>query len=269
LFENIALHCMTIVMAVGVNDMEIRNRVAIVTGGSSDLGEYISRKLAVEGVHVVVVYHSGKETAEAFSAELAASGVQSAAFGCDVSSAQQVEELIEQVVQRFGSLSILVNGAAITDAMQPTTDITALSPELWDRTLQTNTSGPFYLIRAAVPAMKASGFGRIVNIASSAGLSTGGPLAYAVSKAALMHLTRCLAPILGPEISINCIAPGMVDGKATTERFGEKRLAQVRQMFALKRGAAPEDIAEQAMTFIRSDSTTGQTLVIDGGRTFH
>ena len=123
---------------------------------------------------------------------------------------------------------------------------------------------------SAAPRLKAGGAGRIVNIASVAGLNPGGSsIAYATSKAGLIHLTRCLAVALAPDVTVNCVAPGLMEGTRMTSRLRPETAEGARQRAALKRAARVEDVADQVVTFCRSDSVTGQVLNIDAGVFFH
>jgi 3-oxoacyl-[acyl-carrier protein] reductase len=126
--------------------------------------------------------------------------------------------------------------------------------------------GPYLLARAFAPQLRANQAGRIVNIASVAGLFPGGSsIAYAASKAGLVHLTRCLAVALAPDIAVNCIAPGLVEGTQMAQRLPEEMAQMARRQAVLGRTASAQDIAAQAVAFCRADSITGQVLVIDGG----
>src|SRR5207249_10657884 len=134
-----------------------------------------------------------------------------------------------------------------------------------DRILGTNARGPFVLARAAARPMREQGGGRIVNIASVAGLvPAGSSIAYACSKAALIHLTRCLAVALAPEITVNCVAPGLVEGTRMAQRLPQPVTERARAQVVLRRTSSAADIAEQIVTFCRADSVTGQVAVIDG-----
>ncbi|HEX2172430.1 MAG TPA: SDR family oxidoreductase [Dehalococcoidia bacterium] len=126
------------------------------------------------------------------------------------------------------------------------------------------------LARAAARPMRRQGCGRIINVASIAGLKPGGSsLAYATSKGALIHLTRCLALALGPEVLVNCVAPGLIEGTRMAQRLPPEMAEILRRESVLKRTASVDDIANQAVTFCRSDSVTGQVLLMDGGVHFH
>ena len=132
--------------------------------------------------------------------------------------------------------------------------------------METNLRGPFLLARAFAPHLRAHRSGRIVNIASLAGIYPGGSsIAYAASKAGLIHLTRCLAVALAPDVTVNCIGPGLVENTRMAQRLPEEVARMARRQAVLGTSASMEDIAEQVVTFCRADSVTGQLLIIDGG----
>src|SRR6478735_2031533 len=165
----------------------------------------------------------------------------------------------------FGRLDILVNNAAWNIGI-PFADLAALTPEIWDRVHETNLRAPFLLARAFAPELRRHHAGRIINIASLAGYAPGGSsIAYAASKAGLIHLTHCLAVALAPDVTVNCIAPGLVEGTRMAERLPEDMKRQARMQAVLGRTARAEDIAEQVLTFCRTETVTGQVLVVDGG----
>jgi 3-oxoacyl-[acyl-carrier protein] reductase len=132
--------------------------------------------------------------------------------------------------------------------------------------METNLCGPYLLARAFAPELRRNKAGRIVNIASLAGIApSGSSIAYASSKAGLIHLTRCLAVALAPDVTVNCIAPGLVEGTRTGARVPEDIRRQARMQAVLGRGASVEDIAEQVLAFCRTETVTGQVLVVDDG----
>src|SRR5712691_9742636 len=177
--------------------MQLQDTVAIVTGGNGGLGQRICHALAKAGSHIVVVYTQSREAARAVASELQQTGVRAEAMACDVANPQQVDQLVSQVLDTFGRLDILVNDAAYNKWI-PFNDLEALTYEEWQKILDVNLTGPMLCIKAVAPIMQRQGAGRIVNIASIAGLSpSGSSIAYAVSKAGLIHLTRCMAVGLG------------------------------------------------------------------------
>ncbi|RPJ38744.1 MAG: SDR family oxidoreductase, partial [Deltaproteobacteria bacterium] len=160
--------------------MEIKGQVALVTGGTGGLGRKLCLTLNREGAKVALVYHQSKEAAQKLSAELSSSGVRSLAVQADVSREEDVARLVETVMKEFGRIDILINDAAY-NTWVAFPDLEALTLEIWQKILQTNTTGPFLLMRAIGPIMKKQGQGRIVNIGSIAGFQpAGSSIAYSV-----------------------------------------------------------------------------------------
>ena len=249
--------------------MDLKGSVALVTGGNGGLGQRICDALAREGAHVAVMYAQSRDQAEDVARDLAARhGVQAAAFGCDITDRAAVDRLVADVTARFGRLDILVNDAAFNKAV-PFPDLDGLTEELWEKIMAVNLTGPMRLTKAVAPVMKAQGRGRIVNIASVAGLGpTGSSIAYAVSKAGLIHLTRCMAVALAPEVLVNCVAPGLLEGTRATANLRPEQIARSAATAVLGKAADKEDCAEMVVTMCRTETMTGQTVVIDAGRVF-
>lgn len=250
--------------------MDLRGAIALVTGGNGGLGQRICQALAREGVHIAVVYARSREQAEEVAEDLARRHqVDARAFACDVTDGQSVDQLVDDVAGHFGRLDILVNDAAYNKAI-PFADLDGLTIEEWDRILAVNLTGPMRLTKAVAPVMKTGGRGRIVNISSVAGLSpTGSSIAYAVSKAGLVHLTRCMAVALAPETLVNCVAPGMLEGTRATANLRAEQIERASAGALLKKAADKDDCADMVVTMCRTDTMTGQTVVIDAGRFFH
>src|SRR5438105_3318292 len=249
--------------------MDLKNSVAVVTGGNGGLGQRICHALAKAGAHIAVVCARSTDQAEAVAGELRSHGVQTAAFACDVTKPAQVARLIDEVVARFGRLDILINDAAYNKAI-PFRDLDALTFEEWSKILDVNLTGPMHAIKTVAPVMARQGRGRIVNIASIAGLGpTGSSIAYAVSKAGLIHLTKCMAVALAPQVLVNCVAPGLLEGTRATANLLKEQIERSASGALLKRAADKDDCAVQVVTFCRADTTTGVTVAIDSGRSFH
>jgi 3-oxoacyl-[acyl-carrier protein] reductase len=250
--------------------MELRGAVALVTGGNGGLGQRICHALAKEGVHIAVMYAQSREQAEGVARELASSyQINAAAFACDITDGAAIQVLIGEVTRRFGHLDILINDAAYNKSI-PFTDLDNLTPEVWDKIMAVNLTGPMHMIKAVAPVMKAQGRGRIVNIASVAGLTpTGSSIAYAVSKAGLIHLTRCMAVAMAPETLVNCVAPGLLEGTRATSNLRPEMIERNAAGSLLKKAADKDDCADMAVTMCRTETMTGQTIVIDSGRVFH
>jgi 3-oxoacyl-[acyl-carrier protein] reductase len=250
--------------------MDLRGSVALVTGGNGGLGQRICHALAQEGAHIAVMYARSREQAEDVAGELTSRyQVNARAFGCDITDAAAVDRLVGEVTKAFGRLDILINDAAYNISI-PFADLDSLSMEVWDRIMATNLTGPMRLTKAVAPVMKAQGHGRIVNISSVAGLSpTGSSIAYAVSKAGLIHLTKCMAVALAPETLVNCVAPGLLEGTRATANLRSEQIERSAASSLLKKAADKDDCADMVVTMCRTETMTGQTVVIDSGRIFH
>jgi 3-oxoacyl-[acyl-carrier protein] reductase len=250
--------------------MDLKGVVALVTGGNGGLGQRICHALAKEGAHVAIMYARSREQAESVAGELTSRyQIKSQAFACDITDGAAVDRLVGDVTQAFGRLDVLVNDAAYNFAV-PFADLDALTPEVWERIMTTNLTGPMLLTKAVAPIMKAQGRGRIVNIASVAGLyPTGSSIAYAVSKAGLIHLTRCMAVALAPETLVNCVAPGLLDGTRATANLRSEQIERSSASSLLKKPADKDDCADMVIIMCRTETMTGQAVVIDSGRIFH
>ena len=250
--------------------MELKDAVALVTGGNGGLGQRICHALAREGVHIAVMYAQSRDQAEGVVRELTSTyRIDAAAFACDITDGTAVEKLVGDVTRRFGRLDILVNDAAYNKSI-PFVDLDSLTLDLWDKIIAVNLTGPMRLTKAVAPVMKAQGRGRIVNIASVAGLApTGSSIAYAVSKAGLIHLTRCMAVAMAPETLVNCVAPGLLEGTRATANLRSEQIERSASSSLLKKAADKDDCADMVVAMCRTETMTGQTVVIDSGRVFH
>ena len=241
---------------------ELEGRVAIVTGSTSGIGEATARRLVDLGAMVMVNSSSSVEAGNDLVAEL---GTATRYHRADVSSEEECIGLVAATVEAFGGLDILINNAGYTRVI-PHNDLDAVTEEVFRRIIDVNVFGTWYLSRAAVPALKAGGDGNIVNITSIAGLTAGGSsIPYAVSKAALNHLTRLMANVLGPEIRVNAVAPGLVE-TPWTETWDAVHAA-VAQRSPLGRSATADDCAEAVLGILRARYQTGDVVVLDGGLT--
>lgn len=249
--------------------MELGGKVAIVTGGNGGLGRRICEALARAGCHVAVVYARSREPAEEVAGALRGLGVKSEAFACDLADPAAVTAMVDAVEQAFGRIDILVNDAAYNKWI-PFPDLDALTLDDWQTILSINLTGPMLTTKAVAPAMRRQGGGRIVNISSVAGLSpSGSSIPYAVSKAGLIHLTKCMAVALAPDVLVNCVAPGYIEDTRATSNLDPAYRQRSRDTALLKRAADKDDIADQVVVFCRTESITGQTIAIDAGRVFH
>ncbi|HVA60168.1 MAG TPA: SDR family oxidoreductase [Mycobacteriales bacterium] len=234
-------------------------RVALVTGSSAGIGAAIARRLGSSDWTVVVNSHRSVEAGRSLAAELpSATYIQA-----DVADAAEAERLIAETVVRYGRLDLLVNNAGATRVI-PHGDLGAATPEVWRELYAVNVIGPWQLIVAAVPHLREHGDGCVINISSIAGVRPlGSSIPYAVSKAALNHLTRLLAATLGPEIRVNAVAPGLVDTDWTAD-WDEVR-EMVRATTPARRSGLPDDVAGVVEALVRARYTTGEIWLVDGG----
>ena len=232
-------------------------QVALVTGGAKRIGRSIALRLASEGADVVVNYMESKSEAEQLTKEIRDGGRRAIAVEGDVSQRADVQKLFLAVESEFGRLDILVNNAGIFFPSK----FEDLTEEQWDRIMNANLKSQFLCAQTAAPIMKRQGRGRIINLSSLGGLLAW-PLYthYCVSKAGTIMLTRCLARALAPEILVNSVAPGTIQfpGEAPDEEY-------VRRV-PLHRTGTGDDIADAVAYLASAEFVTGQTIVVDGGR---
>ncbi len=250
--------------------MNLQNKAAIVTGSSRGVGRATALALAREGCAVLINYSSSNEAAEKVCTELVALGVKAICVQADVADDAACREAVAAAVREFGRLDFLINNAGTTRFI-PFPDLEAVKDEDWDRILATNVKGVFQMARAAQPHLTASGDGVIINVASVAGITgAGSSIPYCASKAAVISLTLSLARTLGPEIRVNAVAPGFIDGEWLRNGLGDdfETVRQAKAAQALNgKVCQPEDIAAAILGLIKTDMVTGHTLVVDGGNT--
>lgn len=250
--------------------MDMAGTVSIVTGSSSGVGAATVRLLAARGSNIVVNYSRSQAAAEQVADECRSLGVEALVCQADVSNDADCRRLVEQALNKWGRLDVLVNNAGTTKFVNHT-DFDDLDSDDFKNIYGVNVIGPFQMVRAAREALTASGNAAVVNVASIAGVKGGGSsIAYAASKGALMTMTMSLARVLGPEIRVNTVCPGFIEGDWLAAGMGQERYDKTRQ--ALKSHAplqtvcTPETVAESILSFIESHSVvTGQHLVLDAG----
>jgi NAD(P)-dependent dehydrogenase (short-subunit alcohol dehydrogenase family) len=245
--------------------------VAVVTGGGTGIGRAVTLALARSGCRaVVVVYRRSADDASETVAQARALGCQARAVAADVADDAQVRAMAAGVLTEFGEVDVLVNNAGTTRAVDHA-DLDGLTDEIWHEVLGANLLGAFHCARAFAPALRATR-GAIVNIASISGYRAGGSsIAYGVSKAALLQLTRNLAVALAPEVRVNAVAPGTVaatrwqPGLHGAEEFA-RLAAREREVAPLQRTAEPEHVAQAVLGLLGMDLVTGEALILDGGK---
>jgi 3-oxoacyl-[acyl-carrier protein] reductase len=252
--------------------MEISGKAAIVTGSAVGVGRATALELARRGARVVINYSRSEEEARQTLAEVESLGAEALLVRADVSRDDQVRAMVRQTLDRFGSVDVLVNNAAITYFVN-FADLDGLTEEMWDRILAVNVKGVFFCSRAVAGPMREGGGGCIVNISSTAGIrGIGSSIAYTASKAAVINLTMAFARTLAPEVRVNCVAPGFIDTRWHSARPEVANYEALKESVArgtpLARVCTAEDIAQAVLSLIQgADLVTGQTLVVDGGST--
>jgi NAD(P)-dependent dehydrogenase (short-subunit alcohol dehydrogenase family) len=230
---------------------------ALVTGAARRIGAEIARTLANAGADVAITYNRSEDEAAQLVRELAGTGVAAMAAHCDLHDPQQIRKAVSAVTAAFGGLDILVNNAGAFE----TAKLEEITAEQWDAIFATNTRGPFLMAQAAHPHLKAAR-GRIVNIGSLGGVHPWATHAhYCTSKAALHMLSQTMAKAWAPEISVNCVAPGMIvagEVNAEYEHFAVKT--------PMQRNGTAADVAAAVLFFATGPHfITGQLLCVDGG----
>jgi ketoreductase RED2 len=241
------------------DDLDLAGQAIIVTGSSSGIGEAVARRLAAHGAGVVLNSATSVEAGERIAGELP----DAVYVRGDIGGLSTAHALVDAAQQRWGRLDGLVNNAGVTVDV-PMADVDSVTVEHWEKVLRTNVVGTFLVSQAALALLRDAPDGWITNITSIAGIrQTGSSLPYAVSKAALDHLTTILAKHAGGEVRVNAVAPGLVATPWTEEWDDLKRVVEAAA--PLHRVATPEDVADACMSFVSTRYATGQTLLVDGG----
>ena len=238
-------------------DKLLKGKTVLVTGAAKRIGRAIALALAERGANVAVTYLNSQPEAEETVRALAASDVDALAIHCDLRDPESIQQTMASVIDQFGQLDLLVNNAGVFESV-PLEDISA---EQWDAMFTTNTRAPFLMAKAAHPYLRAVK-GRILNIGSLGGLHPWATHAhYCTSKAALHMLSQTMAKAWAPEISVNCIAPGMIvqgEVEEAYEHFARKT--------PMRRNGTADDVAAAAIFFATAPHfITGQLLAVDGG----
>jgi 3-oxoacyl-[acyl-carrier protein] reductase len=246
-----------------VSTNTLSGKVAAITGGSNGIGAATARLLAAQGAKIVVGYKNGEQRAHKLIAELPGDGHIAAHLALE--DAASVRSFAAAAKTAFGRTDILVNSAGFTVPIKHS-DLDALTDELLDSMLIANVRGPYSVIRAFAPMLRASGAGVVVSVSSISGFTgSGSSVAYCACKAALDTMTLSLARALGPEIRVMCVSPGAV---ATDFVAGRDRAAleKIAAATPLKRIVEPEDVADAVFACVMLKASTGGRIIVDGGR---
>ena len=238
-------------------------RVALVTGSTSGIGEGIARRLSKDGYAVVLHSRSSVDVGMAMARELGAAAYVQADLAVDADRVRLVQEAIAQ----WGRLDVVVNNAGISRVV-PHADLAAATPDIWRELHEVNVIAPFRIVAEAEAALRASAADGVpacvINVSSHAGVRPkGASIPYAATKAALNHVTRLLAVSLAPDIRVNAVAPGLVDTPLTADWTQAQQLW--RERAPMRRAASPDDIAQVVSMLIASHYVTGEILLSDGG----
>jgi 3-oxoacyl-[acyl-carrier protein] reductase len=247
---------------------EAIKKVAIVTGGATGIGYAIATQLAEDGFAIVVNYHASVDAANALVQTIVAKGGQALAVQADLSKVSEAETLIQLTLEKFQRLDVLVNNAGVTDD----TLMLRMSEAQFDKVINTNLKGVWAMCKFALKPLMQSGSGRIINIASVAGMMGNiGQANYAAAKAGVIGLSKTLArEMASRQLTVNVVAPGFIETRMTAGLSQSIKDTAI-TMIPLKRFGKPEDIAHM-VSFLASDKAqyiTGQTFVVDGGMTMY
>lgn len=251
--------------------MDLKGRVALVTGGATGIGRATVLRLARTGASTIAInYRSARKEAEKLSEEVRGMGVNVISVPADVRSDAEVHAMIRRIGESFGRLDVLINNAGVTRWVE-LRNLDALTDEVWDEILDVNVKGAFRCTRAAAKLL-AENEGAVVNVSSISGIlapATMSSLAYGTAKAALIYLTRGLAVALAPKVRVNGVAPAFTDTKWMKDHYGDEygeAVSRAASNIPLKRVATPDDVAAAIVGLVTGgDFVTGQTLIVDGG----
>jgi pteridine reductase len=238
---------------------KMSGRVALVTGAGKRLGRAVALRLAAEGADVAVHYRESQNEADEVASAIVKLGRKSVALRADLASVDEIRKLFLEVGNELGRLDLLVNSAAnfLPGSVISTTE------EIWDASMDTNVKAPFFCAQAAAPMLRRAK-GAIVNFADTGGLlGWPGYVSHSVSKAGVVMLTKCLAKALAPDVRVNAIAPGTITMAGDPPEWE----AEFVKLAPLRKTGKPSDIADAVIYLATAEFMTGQTLVVDGGRT--
>ncbi len=244
--------------------MDLKGRIALVTGGATGIGEAITRALAHSGAYVVINYNRSAEAAMKMVADIEKQGGQALAVQADISRYDEAERLVKETIERFGTINIVVNNAGITDDAL----ILRMQENQFDRVVETNLKGVWNVCKHAVKPLLKAGYGRIINITSVSGmLGNAGQTNYSAAKAGVIGLTKALArETASRAVTVNAVAPGFIE-TAMTAKLSPEIASAFKAQIPLGRFGGCEEVAQAVLYLASSHAAyvTGQTLAVDGG----
>ena len=243
-------------------------RVALITGSGTGVGRACALRFAKLGFGVVVNYSRSEAEAIETGAEVERLGGQALVHQCDVSDDHAVTEMVGAIQTTFGRLDILINNAATTNFISHD-KLDDLTESMWDRMWAVNVKGAFFTTRAASELLQQSDRGAVVNIASVAGITgSGSSIAYCATKGALITMTKSLARVLAPNVTVNAVCPGPIDSRWILEGNPDWDLDEMVADYPIPKASSPDEIADAVVYFATGNRmATGQVLSVDGGQT--
>lgn len=239
--------------------MELRGKVALVTGGGRRVGRALALALAERGATMAIHYNGSEGGASEVADAIARQGGTARTFGADLTKSETPSALVRQVVGAFGTLDVLINSAAVMIR----TPFGEVEARVWDDIFALNLRAPFFLAQAAAPHLRRSR-GAVVNIADLAAFETWpGYLPHGLTKSGIVHMTKALARVLAPEVRVNAVAPGTV---LLPDDWSDKDAAHLKETTPLNRQGTPQDVADAMLYLLGADYVTGATIIVDGGR---
>jgi pteridine reductase len=239
--------------------MDLRNRVALVTGGGIRVGRALALALASKGSRVAVHYNSSAKAAREVARSIQQEGGTAQTFSADLTKPGTPESLVADVMREFGQLDILVNSAAV----MLRTPFGEVDARRWDDIVALNLRAPFFLAQAAAPHLRKA-HGAIVNISDLAAFETWPAyIPHGITKSGVVHMTKSLARVLAPDVRVNAIAPGTV---LLPDDWTEKDAEHLNATTPLRREGTPDDVAHAMLFLLAADYITGETIIVDGGR---
>lgn len=239
--------------------MELRGRVALVTGAGRRVGRALALALAARGATVAVHYGHSDQGARETLQKITDAGGRGETFQADLTSPDAPTSLIERVTSQLGDLHVLINSAAVMQR----TPFGEIDAKTWDDIVALNVRAPFFLTQAAAPALRRA-HGAVVNISDLSAFETWpGYIPHGLTKSGILYITRALANVLAPDVRVNAIAPGTV---LLPDKWTDADDARLRETTPLKRSGSPQDVASAMLFLLDSDYITGETIIVDGGR---